>query len=162
MVARYSNSARLRRPFDVGTALLRSARALAIGFSIVAVSKRRTASPALPLTDEKCRRLGALLHSSAEHHNVAGTSASATRDMSAAAAVWNVPLTINFDSILAAVTAKALSESVGRVDARAAAHFKRTLASAPADAPGRSMVIKRLAEAKTGSDAFSSSSGAGN
>jgi cytochrome c-type biogenesis protein CcmH len=83
-------------------------------------------------------------------------------DMSAAAAAWNVALTINFDSTLAAATAEALSESVGHVDACAAALFQRALASAPADAPWRPMVIKRLAEAKSGSDASSSSSGAGN
>jgi cytochrome c-type biogenesis protein CcmH len=293
MVARYRNSVRLRPPFDVETALLWSAPvlALAIGFCIVAVSRRRTASPTLPLADEKCRRLGTLLHSSAEHDNVApgqceaalalhraqmveiernleprvitdtegavidlerrlltsedehdvefrkGTKTSlrvapagvpaialvlnltngppnlpsvtssliaepalppeaegrllanlharatllsadsaearstyialgrveADRgDMSAAAAAGNVALTINFDSTLAAATAEALSESVGRVDARAVALFKRTLARAPADAPWQSMVIQRLAEAKTGRDASSSSSEAGN
>jgi cytochrome c-type biogenesis protein CcmH len=83
-------------------------------------------------------------------------------DMSAAAVAWNVALTINFDSTLAAATAEALSESVDHVDTRAAALFRRALASAPADAPWRPMVIKRLAEAKSGSDASSSSSGAGN
>lgn len=83
-------------------------------------------------------------------------------DMSAAAAAWNVALTINFDSTLAAATAEALSESVYHVDTRAAALFQRALASAPAGAPWRPMVIKRLAEAKSGSDASSSSSEAGN
>jgi cytochrome c-type biogenesis protein CcmH len=295
MVASYRNSVRLRPPIDVETALLWSAPvlALAIGFRIVAVSRRRTASPTLPLADEKCTRLGTLLHSSAEHGNVApgqceaastlhrgqmvemgwnlearvitdtereaavidlqrrlltsedehevelrkGTKTSlhiapagvpaialvlyltngspnlpsvtgsliaepalppeaggrllanlhaqatllsadsaearstystlgrveADRgDMSAAAAAWNVALNINFGSTLAAATAEALSESVGRVDARAVALYKRTLASAPTDAPWQSMVIQRLAEAKTGRDTSSSSSEAGN
>jgi hypothetical protein len=83
-------------------------------------------------------------------------------DMSAAAAAWNVALTNNFASSLAATTVGALLESVDQVDARAAALFQRAFARAPADASWRPVITKRLAEAKSGSDASRNSSGAGN
>jgi cytochrome c-type biogenesis protein CcmH len=71
-------------------------------------------------------------------------------DMRAAAAAWDTALGIGFDATLAAATAEALSEGAGHVDARAEALFKRALANAPSDAPWRSMVVKRLAEAGSG------------
>jgi cytochrome c-type biogenesis protein CcmH len=71
-------------------------------------------------------------------------------DMAAAAAAWTVALSISFDATLAAATAEASSESSGRVDTAARELFQKALASAPADAPWRSMVVKRLAEAATG------------
>ena len=70
--------------------------------------------------------------------------------MAAAAAAWTTSLSISFDPTLAAATAEALSEGSGRVDTRARELFQQALASAPADAPWRSMVVKRLAEAPTG------------
>ena len=71
-------------------------------------------------------------------------------DMAAAAAAWTTALSISFDPTLAAATAEALFEGSGRVDAGARELFQKALASAPADAPWRSMVVKRLAEAATG------------
>jgi cytochrome c-type biogenesis protein CcmH len=83
-------------------------------------------------------------------------------DMPAAADAWNAALAIHFDPTLAAATAEALSESAGHVDARAAALFQRALASAPANAPWRPMVMRRLAEAKAETDAGSRPVAAGN
>jgi len=74
-------------------------------------------------------------------------------DMSAAAAAWGTALEISFDPTLAAATAEALSEASGRVDARARALFEKALAAAPADAPWRSMVARRLSETGTGDGA---------
>lgn len=83
-------------------------------------------------------------------------------DMSAAAAAWTTALEIGFDPTLAAATAEALSEGAGHVDARAKALFEKALASAPSDAPWRSMVVKRLAEAGSEHAAEGKPTAAGN
>jgi cytochrome c-type biogenesis protein CcmH len=79
-------------------------------------------------------------------------------DMSAAAAAWDAALASGFDPTLAAATAEALSEAAEHVNAHAKALFQRALASAPSDAPWRSMVIRRLAETSVGNDAENSPS----
>jgi cytochrome c-type biogenesis protein CcmH len=71
-------------------------------------------------------------------------------DMSAAAAAWDTALEISFDPTLAAATAEALTEDSGRVGGHARTLFERALAAAPAGAPWRSMVARRLSESGTG------------
>lgn len=132
MVARYGNSVRLRPPFDVETALLWSAAvlALAIGFSIVAVSRRRTAHRVThPSSDRK-------------RMQAAGDIAETERD----GAVIDVQ--------------RRLLTSADEREAELRKGTKSSLRVGLAGVPA--IVIKRLAEAKSGSDASSSSSGAGN
>jgi cytochrome c-type biogenesis protein CcmH len=72
MVARYGDFVRLRPPFDGLTALLWSAPALALGagFTIVALSRRRTIPSDATLTDEERLRLRTFLESAVEHDHL--------------------------------------------------------------------------------------------
>ena len=69
MVVRYGDFVRLRPPFDGITALLWSAPALtlAAGFTIVALSRRRTPPFDSSLTEAERLRLRTFLESAAEH-----------------------------------------------------------------------------------------------
>jgi cytochrome c-type biogenesis protein CcmH len=69
------------------------------------------------------------------------------RHLPEAANAWQQALATEFDPTLAAQTAELLTDSQGHVTPEAAALFKRALAAAPADAPWRKAVEKRLAEA---------------
>jgi cytochrome c-type biogenesis protein CcmH len=68
--------------------------------------------------------------------------------LNAAADAWRTALATRFDPTLAAEAAEAITEAEGRVTDDAAALFRRALAEAPADAPWRPMVQKRLSEVK--------------
>ncbi|MGH7040661.1 MAG: c-type cytochrome biogenesis protein CcmI [Acetobacteraceae bacterium] len=65
-------------------------------------------------------------------------------DMPKAAAAWQKALASQFDPTLAAETAEAMTEADGHVTPAADALFRRALAAAPADAPWRMMVERRL------------------
>jgi cytochrome c-type biogenesis protein CcmH len=65
-------------------------------------------------------------------------------NMMGAAAAWQTALAARFDPTLAAETAEAMTEANGHVTPAAAALFRRALAAAPADAPWRAMVERRL------------------
>jgi len=75
-----------------------------------------------------------------------GNAEAGQQHMAAAAAAWRVALAARFEASLAAVTAEAMSEAEGRVTEEAAALFRAALAAAPADAPWRPMVERRLRE----------------
>lgn len=62
----------------------------------------------------------------------------------AGADAWRTALAVAFDPTLAAMTGAAIAEAEGKVTPEAAALFRRALAEAPADAPWRPMVEKRL------------------
>ena len=64
-----------------------------------------------------------------------------------AAAVWRKALTVKFDPLLEAEVADASTRAEGQVSPASAALFRDALANAPADAPWRSEVEQRLAEA---------------
>ena len=64
--------------------------------------------------------------------------------MMGAAKAWQRALANRFDPTLAAETAEAMTEANGHVTPAAAALFRRALAAAPADAPWRGMVERRL------------------
>jgi cytochrome c-type biogenesis protein CcmH len=66
-----------------------------------------------------------------------------------AAEAWHKALDGRFDPMLAAQTAEAMTRVNGQVNSESAALFRRALAEAPADAPWRSIVERRLAEVKT-------------
>lgn len=68
-------------------------------------------------------------------------------DYTAAAAAWRAALAIRFDATLAVQAAEAASRVEGRISSESAALFRRALQEAPADAPWRSFVERRLAEA---------------
>jgi cytochrome c-type biogenesis protein CcmH len=72
MVARYGDFVRLRPRFDSVTALLWSAPALALaaGFTIVALSRRRATPSDATLTGEERLRLRTFLESTAEHDHL--------------------------------------------------------------------------------------------
>lgn len=65
-------------------------------------------------------------------------------NMPAAAAAWQRALANRFDPTLAAETAEAMTEANGHVTPEAEALFRRALAAAPANAPWRAMVERRL------------------
>ncbi len=65
-------------------------------------------------------------------------------NMPQAAAAWQKALANRFDPTLAAETAEALTEANGHVTPDAEALFRRALATAPANAPWRAMVERRL------------------
>ena len=65
-------------------------------------------------------------------------------NMMGAAEAWQTALAARFDPTLAAETAEAMTEANGHVTPAAAALFRRALAGAPADAPWRAMVERRL------------------
>lgn len=65
-------------------------------------------------------------------------------DMMGAAKAWQTALAARFDPTLAAETAEAMTEANGHVTPAAAALFRRALAAAPAHAPWRTMVERRL------------------
>lgn len=73
----------------------------------------------------------------------------ASRDnYAAAAAAWRNALDARFDPALAVEAAEAASRAEGGVSPASAALFRRALEAAPADAPWRQMVERRLAEAR--------------
>lgn len=65
-------------------------------------------------------------------------------NMTDAAAAWQKALVARFDPTLAAETAEAMTEAEGHVTPAAGALFRRALAEAPASAPWRAMVERRL------------------
>ncbi len=65
-----------------------------------------------------------------------------------AADAWRTALAMRFDPTIAAEAAEAITEVQGRVTEEAAELFRHALAAAPADAPWRPMVQKRLSELK--------------
>ena len=65
-------------------------------------------------------------------------------NMPEAADAWQKALAAKFDPTLAAETAEAMTEATGHVTPAAEALFRRALAAAPADAPWRAMVERRL------------------
>lgn len=71
-------------------------------------------------------------------------------NMAGASAAWRTALAAKFDPTLAMEAAEATTEANGRVTAEAAELFRQALASAPADAPWRSMARQRLAERNDG------------
>ena len=73
MVARYGDFVRLRPPFDGVTALLWSAPAIALaaGFMVVALSRRRAPPTDATLTEEERLRLRTFLESTAKHDHLA-------------------------------------------------------------------------------------------
>jgi cytochrome c-type biogenesis protein CcmH len=79
-----------------------------------------------------------------------GKAEASRGNMMGAAVAWGTALAARFDPTLAAVTAESLTEAAGHVTDASAALFRRALADAPAAAPWRSMVEKRLGEYTTG------------
>jgi len=75
-----------------------------------------------------------------------GRAQAALGDYAAAATTWGQALDVKFDPALAAAAAEAETRAVGRVDARAAALFRASLAKSPADAPWSALARARLAE----------------
>lgn len=70
-------------------------------------------------------------------------------DYAAAAAAWRTALSARFDATLAVQTAESASRAEGRLSDDSAALFRRALQEAPADAPWRPFVERRLtAEAR--------------
>jgi cytochrome c-type biogenesis protein CcmH len=67
-------------------------------------------------------------------------------DFAGAAAAWKAALVGGFDPLIAAHAAEATTRAEGRVSPDSAALFRQALAAAPADAPWRDAVEKRLAE----------------
>ncbi|MGC8468638.1 MAG: c-type cytochrome biogenesis protein CcmI [Acetobacteraceae bacterium] len=65
-------------------------------------------------------------------------------NMLGAAQAWQQALAAKFDPTLAAECAEAMTEANGHVTPAAAALFRRALATAPAGAPWRAMVERRL------------------
>ncbi len=63
-----------------------------------------------------------------------------------AADAWRMALAAKYEPALAAETAEIITESQGRPTQEAMTLFRRALADAPADAPWRPMVAKRVAE----------------
>ena len=76
-----------------------------------------------------------------------GSIEEARGDYGAAAAAWGAALNARFEPTLAVQAAEAASRAEGRVSEASAALFRRALQEAPADAPWRSFVQARLAEA---------------
>lgn len=68
-------------------------------------------------------------------------------DYAAAATAWRAALGTRFEPTLAVQAAEAASRAEGRVSEESAALFRRALQEAPQDAPWRSFVQARLAEA---------------
>jgi cytochrome c-type biogenesis protein CcmH len=64
--------------------------------------------------------------------------------LQAAADAWRVALAARFDPVLAVRAAEAMYEADGKLSLESSALFRRALAEAPADAPWRAMVQKRL------------------
>ena len=67
-------------------------------------------------------------------------------NLAEAAKAWKTAVTIRFDPTLAAEAAEAQTQLDGRVTPATAGLFREALAQAPADAPWRQLVEKRLAE----------------
>ena len=67
-------------------------------------------------------------------------------NFAAAAAAYKAAMIPGFDPLLAAHAAEAETRAAGHVSPEAADLFRRALAAAPADAPWREFVEKRLAE----------------
>ena len=76
-----------------------------------------------------------------------GNVEQARQHWQAAADAWAHALTLGFDPTLAAETAEATTRAAGHPTPAALALFRQALAQAPADAPWRSLVEQRLAEA---------------
>ena len=76
-----------------------------------------------------------------------GNVEEARGNYAAAAAAWRAALAAGFDPLLAAHAADAATQAEGRLSPASADLFRRALAAAPADAPWRAAVEKRLAEA---------------
>ncbi len=68
-------------------------------------------------------------------------------NLDAAARAWRAAVDIRFDRALAAQTAEAMTLAAGHVTPQAADLFRKALDGAPADAPWRGAVEKRLREA---------------
>jgi len=66
----------------------------------------------------------------------------------AAADAWNQALSAQFDPMLAAEAAEAMTRAAGSVTMQAASLFRRALDAAPPDAPWRPMAEARLAESE--------------
>jgi len=80
-----------------------------------------------------------------EGNTLLGNVEEARGNFAAAAAAYKAALAAGFDPLVAAHAAEAQTEADGHVSPEAADLFRRALAAAPADAPWRSFVEKRLA-----------------
>ncbi len=76
-----------------------------------------------------------------------GNSEASLGHLAEAADAWKIALDTKFDPTLAAQTAEAQTRVDGKVTPETAALFKQALAAAPPDAPWRSLVQNRLANA---------------
>jgi cytochrome c-type biogenesis protein CcmH len=101
------------------------------------IDRLRTAVAAADPHSARAREGNTLLASIEEAHG----------DFAAAAAAWKAALVTGFDPLLAAHAAEDATRAEGHVSAESAALFRQALAQAPADAPWRPFVEKRLAEA---------------
>jgi len=79
-----------------------------------------------------------------EGYVLLGNAEARLGNMMGAAKAWQRALASRFDPTLAAETAEAMTEANGHVTPAAATLFRRALATAPADAPWRGMVERRL------------------
>ncbi len=79
-----------------------------------------------------------------EGYLLLGNAEARLGNMMGAAKAWQTALAARFDPTLAAETAEAMTEANGHVTPAAAALFRRALATAPANAPWRAMVERRL------------------
>lgn len=79
-----------------------------------------------------------------EGYILLGNAEARLGNMPEAAAAWQKALANRFDPTLAAETAEAMTEASGHVTPEAEALFRRALAAAPANAPWRAMVERRL------------------
>ncbi len=75
-----------------------------------------------------------------------GRAELATGHLHEAADAWRSALAVRFEPDLGAETAEVITEADAQVTPEAAGLFKRALAEAPADAPWRQDVTRRLAE----------------
>jgi cytochrome c-type biogenesis protein CcmH len=81
-----------------------------------------------------------------EGNTLLGTVEESRGNFAAAAAAWKAALVSGFDPLLAAHAAEAATRAEGHVSPESAALFRQALAAAPADAPWRDLVEKRLAQ----------------
>ncbi|MDE2006559.1 MAG: c-type cytochrome biogenesis protein CcmI [Rhodospirillales bacterium] len=98
------------------------------------IAQLKAALPRLDPASDKARQGYVLL----------GNAEARLGDMMGAADAWRKALASRFDPTLAAETAEAITEANGHVTPEAEALFRRALATAPSDAPWRSMVERRL------------------
>ena len=118
-------------------------------------ARMREADRQLADTDDAIAQLQAALAKADPHSQKAmqgevmlGNLQASRGRFAEAATAWRTVLDQRFDPMLAVLVADATSRAEGRVSASSAALFRQALAAAPADAPWRSEVEQRLAEAK--------------